>query len=293
MVLGLLLIIAGGAWKFGIAPQNDARFPDGWVWEVDSLGLTVWADETTGEFPAGVAMEDDPINVSERIVTAEMTEQTDNKINLVDSYETRDPATNVVTWDFTSTTVVDPQTGKILEGDTAGDYYFLPHQVDKNETYVISNNSYVSLSMKFQGEEVLAGINSYKFGHYSDINNTLSYIGWVEVEDGQEITCFDFELEYWVEPITGEIVKYREWCPGDYVVDTETGESLYGISRWASETTGDDLIRRASTINSMLATYNMNNTLIPAGLAIVGIVLIILGFYLDKSSADNSKREDA
>ncbi len=37
--IGALLIVAAGVWRFGIAPgQFAARFPDGWKWEVNSIG---------------------------------------------------------------------------------------------------------------------------------------------------------------------------------------------------------------------------------------------------------------
>jgi hypothetical protein len=273
--IGALLIVAAGVWRFGIAPgQFAARFPDGWKWEVNSIGLTGYPDPATGQFAEGTTLKDDPLNLSIRKVTA--TEASNGNMMINDHYETRDPVTNAVTWEFTFDAEVNPISGQYVAGEFQGDYYFLPRNVDKNTTYSVTNTSYRKLAMSFQREESVAGLNTYLFGYYGPIDDTLGNIA-VGLEPGQEVWCFDFSLEYWVEPTTGEVVKFREWCEGDWVVNAGSTERLYAVSRWGGETTGDDLILNASRVSSMLNNYNWSMLYLPLLLAGAGVALLALG----------------
>lgn len=277
LIVGVLCLVGAGVWRFAIAPQYEQRFPDGWEWVVNSIGQTSFADETTGQFPEGTTLADDPINLTIRTVTADASAAPDGQALISDHYETRNATTNAVDWEFTTTATVDQQTGKHVGDDLEGDYYFLPRHVDKNTTYYVSNSTYQHIPMVFQTEEEVAGLNTYKYAYQDDMNNTVAY-DYITLEQGQTIICFGFELDYWVEPVTGETIKFREWCEGDWVVDQATGERLYAISRWGGETSGDDLIRRVDIVRGMLNTYNMNTLYIPGALALLGIILLIIGF---------------
>lgn len=277
VLVGILFLLAAGIWQFGLRPQFNQRFPDGWKWEVNTLGQTSYADEETGTFPENTTLADDPINLTFRTVTAEADGMTAGLVQITDHYEVRDPITNTVQWEFSTTAVVDAATGAYVDGEGEGDYYFLPKNPQKT-TYRIRNSSYPGIPMEFQREEVVAGIPTYLYAFYGDHNNTLSYTD-VELEPNQIIMCFDFELEYWVEPNTGEIIKYREWCEGDWVVDTETNERLYALSRWGGETGGDDLIRQSIEVQNILNQHRLVNTYIPLALFVAGVIALGFGLW--------------
>lgn len=276
--LGILLIAAAVVWKVVIAPQNDARFPDGWSWEMNTIGYTSYADEN-GEFPEGTSLEDDPINLTTRTVSASKTNA--EQVTITDRYEVRDASTNAVEWEFETTGLVNSKSGQWVE---SGDYYFLPRSVDRSKTYVVTNSTFQNLPVSFQREEQVVGINTYLFAFYGNLTNLNGYPDQ-PLEEGQTITCFDFQLEYWVEPTTGEIMKYREWCEGDWVVDTATGERLLGLSRWGGETAGDDLIRQAGIIRSELTANNMNDLYIPLALGLIGVIALMFGIFSVKQTS--------
>lgn len=283
--LGLILIIAGAVWKFGFSENMfNQRFPDAWAWEVNSIGLAGYPDAETGQFTEGTTLADEPISISIRNVVANADGLPQGQVLLSDHYELRDTVTSTLIWELTTTATVDSATGKIVDGEYAGDYYFLPRNVDKNTSYTITNTGFRHLLMSFQKEENIAGINTYLFGNYEPIDDTLANAGIIELEDGQEIWCFDFSLEYWVEPVTGEIVKFREWCEGDWVINADSDERLFPIGRWGTETTGDDLIVSAARVSSQLNNYSMMTLYLPLALVIIGVVLIVLGFMLGRAS---------
>jgi hypothetical protein len=280
LLVGVLLVIAAGVWKFGFSRTWTNRYHDQWVWEVETIGQSGYPDET-GNYAEGTTLKDDPINLTLREVTAETNEAAADQVLISDHFESRDTITNEVTWDFTSTAVVDAATGRHVGDDFAGDYYFFPRRVDKTSTYVISNSSYRSLPMTFQQEEVVAGVNTYLFAFHGDLDNTEANAGYVTLEPDQAVTCFDFSLEYWVEPVTGEIVKYREWCEGDWVVNQTTGERLSTISRWGGETSGDDIIRQVTNVQNRKLVYLWASLYGPIvglllGVALVGASIVAL-----------------
>lgn len=283
LVLGLVLLVFAGAWYFGLRNNFNQRFPDGWEWNVHTLGQTSFADASTGTFPEGTSIEDDPINNTERLVSAENIGN--GLVQISDHYETRDPVTDAVTWEFTYEATVDAKTGQYPDGEFAGEYYLLPQNLQPEGSYTLRNTTYQGIEVSFQREEVINGVNTYLFAFYGDLNNTVANEAYVTLEEGQSVVCFDFELEYWVEPNTGEIVKYREWCEGDWVVDAN-GERLYAISRWGGETDGADLIRQASVVQSTLFRHQAINLYLPGIAAVLGALFLLFGLIPSQNPAE-------
>lgn len=280
ILLGILLVLAAGVWKFILADGFNQRFPDGWTWEINTLGTISYADEASGQFPEGSTPTDDPITLTERKITASSQGMPEGSVKLRDDFVTRDPATNTVVWEYTYETVVDAKTGKYVDEAYADDYFLFPTNVEK-EAYNIRNTSYQGIPAEFQGEEVVSDLTTYVFAYSQDLVNEAAYVGTVTLEEGQTIICYDFELRYWVEPKTGEVVKYREWCPGDYVVDAATGQKLYGLQRWSGETTGDDLILRVDKVKDAIGRYNLYQLYLPILLLVAGTASLLIGVSLN------------
>jgi Porin PorA len=272
VAIGALLIAAAIVWKVGIAPTQEKRFPADWQYKVDAVGLTGYADEQ-GNFPEGTTLKDDPINISKRSIAIAQV-NADGSVLLKDHYQVFDPATNALSWDYVVEATVDPVTGKHVNPEYANDYFFFPRDAQKT-TYNVRNVSYQGLPLAFQQEETISGINTYHYSFKGDIDDTASYPDYA-LEPNQTILCLNFELHYWVEPTTGEVLKYREWCEeGDWIVNTETGEKIIALSRWGSDNSGDDLIRRTPEVRNLLNMTNLNRLYIPLALAVVGLIVMI------------------
>lgn len=165
--------------------------------------------------------------------------------------------------------------GRHTEPGYTSDYFFFPRGVQKT-TYAVRNTSYAELPLAFQREENVSGINTYLYSFKGDLTNTAAYPD-TKLQADQSIICFNFELSYWIEPTTGEVVKFREWCEGDWVVNTQTGEKLYALSRWGGENSGDDLIRRTAEVGAMVNTDNWMSRNIPLLLATLGCAALLFG----------------
>src|SRR5687768_323230 len=110
--VGIVLLAAAGVWKLGLSPRWEQRFPNGWIWEVNTLGLTSYADSATGQFPDGTTLADDPVNLTLRTVSADSASVLAGQVTISDHFVTHDPMTNEVTWEYTTTAVIDQQSGK-------------------------------------------------------------------------------------------------------------------------------------------------------------------------------------
>lgn len=273
--ISVLLIAGSVIWKVGIAPSMEKRFPTNWQYKFDILGRSSYADASTGKFPDGTTLKDAPINISKRDITVSQV-NADGTVELTDHFVTFDPESNAVTWELTTKATVDSVTGKYIKPEFANDYYFIPRDSQKT-TYSIRNNYLQGVPFAFQNEENISGINTYHYGYKGDYDDVISNSD-VKIEPDQTIICFNLAVDFWVEPTTGEIVKYHESCEGDWVVNTKTNVKLYAISRWGSDNTGDDLVRRAAEVRDMLNATNMNRLYIPLLLAVVG--LSVLAFAL-------------
>jgi hypothetical protein len=260
MILGLVLIVGAGLWKFGLSSRWTQRYPSDWRWDANFIGTTLYAD-ATGQYPADRVFPDgDDINQSSRVVTISSDKPAYSGVILDDHYTSRDVKTGAVTWDYIYKAEVDPVTGQHITPEYRGDNFLFPRNVQKT-TYKIRNTSYAGLPVAFQGESEVSGLNTYEFAYVGEMENSAAYPD-TKLEPGQGIKCQNMELRYWVEPTTGEVVKYYEGCSGDVVYDAASGKVITNLSRWSGTTAGDDAIRRVDTVKSTLNTYNWTSTYI-------------------------------
>jgi hypothetical protein len=273
IIIGLVLLVTAAVWKFAVAPRLDVRFPDGWKWSVTTFGTNLYADEASGQFPAEKKFPgDDDVSVSERTITVSHDGAQSGSVRLDDHYLAKDPNTGAVTWDFTYQALVDPLTGKYTQDEYKNDYFLFPRNVQQ-VTYNVRNTSYPGLPVVFQKETAIEGLPTYEFAYVGDYNNAAAYPD-TKLDAGQTIKCTHLDLRYWVEPLTGEVVKYTEACDADAVIDTASGSPLRYLSRWSGESQSNNVIERVSEVMNMRNSYLLQSTYLPLLFLVVGILLL-------------------
>jgi hypothetical protein len=278
IVIGIVLIAAAGVWKFAVSPRFDVRFPDGWIWSVTTFGTNLYADEA-GQFPAEKKFPgDDDVSVSDRIITVSQDSAQSGSVRLDDHYLAKDPNTGAVTWDFTYQAQVDPVTGKHTTDTFKNDYFLFPRNVQKT-SYNVRNTSYPGLPVAFVQETTIEGLPTYEFAYVGDYDNAAAYPD-TKLDSGQAIKCTRIDLRYWVEPLTGEVVKYSEACNADAVVDTASGNTLKYLSRWSGESQSNNVLARVNEVMGMRNTYLWQTSYLPLLLVVVGIALAAGGAFL-------------
>jgi hypothetical protein len=276
LLVGIVLIVAAGLWKITLTPRFNIRFPDGWSWTLSTFGTNLYADES-GQFSADKNFPtDDDISVSARTITVRHENTLAGIVSLDDHYLAKDPNTGSVTWDFTYHANVDPITGQYVDDKFRGDYYFFPRNVQMGTTYRIRNTSYPGLPVTFQKETTVNGLSTYEFAYVGEYDNTAAYPDQ-KLMDGQSIKCTNLDLHYWVEPLTGEVVKYTEHCNADAIIDVVSNKPLTYLSRWTGETKSDSIITRVNEVSAQRATYLWLTNYLPLLLGIAGIILVGVG----------------
>jgi hypothetical protein len=262
LLVGIIMIAAAAVWKIAAAPRFDVRFPDGWKWSLTTFGTNLYADEKTGQFPDSKKFPtDDDVNVSDRMITVSRQNTSSGLVRLDDHYLAKDPNTGAITWDFTYHADVDPR------------------NVQKGTTYRVRNTSYPGLPVTFQQETTVNGLAVYELAYVGDYNNAAAYPE-TKLAEGQTIKCTNFDLRYWVEPLTGEVVKYTEHCNADAVVDVASGKALNYLSRWSGETQSNSIIARVSEVSVQRNTYLWLTSYGPMLLGIFGVALLGAGALL-------------
>jgi hypothetical protein len=277
IALGAIALVAAAGWKILVSPRYEARLNPDWTWNMAFIGVTSYADEN-GEFQTD-SLADDPINLTAREMTITST-GSNNTLDIRDHYATRDPVTNAVTWEVETNQTVDAVTARHVTPEYSDQYFVFPRHVQRGATYALRNSGYYGIPVTFVREENVSGINTFVYEFSSDWDNTAGYPD-MTLEAGQSIICFDFQLTYHVEPTTGEIVKYREWCEGDYIVNA-AGERLSAISRWGGDVTGAELERRVGEVQGLVLNYQLMTLVVPLVLGILGAVLVVVGLLVGR-----------
>jgi hypothetical protein len=274
VLIGILLIGAAAVVKLGIGdPMFSQRFPDGWSYQAEVIGSIRYA-EVDGTFPTEmIYVEDDEVSLSTRTIRSEKVSA--DVVKIIDHYVSYDINTNAVTWEVIYEAQVNPTTGQHI-GEFVGDYFFFPRNVQKT-TYRIRNTAYEGLPVVFEDEEVVQGLLTYHFVYQDAASPNPAGYPDFSLEPGQTIISKDMRLEYWVEPLTGEVIKYWEGTPGDALVNTETGEIIQYISRWSGATSPQDVIKHVNDVTAQLNMYRLLTIFIPSVLAIAGVILLAVG----------------
>ena len=277
IALGIILLLAAGVWRFAIGSSAEQRLADDWSWEGSYLGALRYVDAGEADFaPELVFPDDDGVNTYNRDII--VVDSDADTVTIQDKYVTRNVDSGAVTWEFIFNAKLDRETGQILDDEFKGHYYVFPRNVEQ-KSYTMTHTSYRNVVFEFVEEAEVEGLNTYHFRYAGDLEYTFAYassgdfVGF-DVEENQEIRCPEIEVNYWVEPLTGEIVKAQEQCPEEAVYDTTNGEAIYKTSRWYGESTVSDIRSHVDDVKSERNSILMNTLYIPVGLLIAGLLLI-------------------
>jgi hypothetical protein len=289
IIVGLFLMGVAIGWYLLLPPRLEVRFPAGWLYQAEVIGSNRYPEADGFFLEEAVFIEDDEFSQSTREVKVSGEDVGAGLVKIIDRYTTYDATTRTVTWELISEALVDPISGQYV-GEFAGDYYFFPRNVQKT-TYIVRNTSWEGLPVTFKGEEVINGMNTYHFVYEADTPIPNGYPD-VVVADGQQIMALGLTLEYWVEPLTGEVIQYREVAPNDAIVNTATGEVITSIARWSGVTAPQNVVLQVDKVNAQIQLYQILTWIIPGVLGSIGIGCLLYGGFLTKRQRQTLWRND-
>ena len=277
-VAGAILAVGAVAVHFVANSMWGQRIPRDWSWESKFVGVATFADPKTGEIP-----KTDTPAIFIRSIQQQQQEGRPVFVMLKDTYAILDPATGKRTWEYVVDAKVNPGTGEHLLPEFRGEYFVFPRDVSPR-TYKMRFSYLKGLPLAFIREEIVEDLHTYLFAYKGRGEYTESYAGTdqypgVKVQPGQEIRCADdqYSLNLWVEPLTGEIIKWSETClSGDELFDVKAGKHVAWLERWAGDAAGSDVQRNITLVKAQRKRILWGNYYLPAILLLAAVACLII-----------------
>ena len=284
ILLTIMFAVLIPVWIFLVAPKLTPRIPANWEWQVNIVGFQNWADRSTNQWAEDILI---LINVTKSKVRAEQ-----NTAIIKDTYQTRNAQTGNVEWEYSTEFTVDKRTGMNLKNDKvdrSGCWYVFPRHT-KKKTYLLWTSYLKKVPLSFVKEERIGGLRTYLFQFSGDTEYTESYTGGSEeypglvLKENQEIRSGErFVLRYWVEPISGAIVRTEESGAEDCIVDTRTKKELSKVVKWGGETAGEAVVVFADIARARKGRILLIYRYIPAGFAVLATILFFTSIRTNKN----------
>lgn len=286
-IVGAVLIAAAAAWHFFLAPRWTQRVPPGWSLTMAYAGVQTYSDPATGKLPPR-----DELNDYLRTIRVVDERGRPDSVRIEHTLRTLDPVTKKITYDYTTTELVDPGTGERLEPQHRGQIALFPRE-SRKQTYHYQSNYFKGLPLAFEREERVAGLLTYRYSYRGRAEYTESYAGTVnfpgvKIPPGQEIRCADdqFYLRFWVEPHTGSIVKVEEGCPsGDYFYDVARNQQGAAVDRWSGQSAGSPMLERVAAVQRQRLGYLAARWYVPGMLLLFGAIALATSFLAGRRRA--------
>src|SRR5688572_15802573 len=173
---------------------------------------------------------------------------------------------------------IDQRTGKHVQGygdkDRDG-YLFAPKDAGKEFTYWHINYD-TPAHMKLVGQEVIEGlhVNRYECNYHADQTKNLTFLPGVPENRGIDL---DINLQLWLEPTTGFLVKYEDNTTAWYY-DMHTKKRLHPWNRFHNTFEETSISRQVQTALLARETILWRNRYLPLSNFLVILLLLSLGF---------------
>ena len=200
--IALLVLIP--IWMLLVAPYL-IKIPDDFRYSVDIISKDNFYDASTGSYSGEIG--------SDTFFSYEVISRRKNNVLLIKNlFDVRSPSGAEI---FSVERIygIDRKTGMHVAGygdkDREG-YLLAPRHMKRGQDYTYWHINYdTPAQMLFQGEEIINGLKVYRYKeeYHADQTEDLTHLPNVGVTRGINL---DIDLQTWVEPVSGRLVKYED-----------------------------------------------------------------------------------
>lgn len=183
---------------------------------------------------------------------------------------------------------IDRKTGKHVSGEgdkTREGFLFAPKNLKEGESYTYWHVNYDEpANMIFREKTNLRGLEVYRYETDYHADQTKSLTSLEEVGDTKGINL-DINLQQWVEPVTGRMVKYEDSSVA-YYYDLESGERLHPWNKFSNRYSEDSITEQIRLARNEKQKVFLIRTLMP-----IMFGLISLSLFISAGFAKNRRRD--
>lgn len=270
MLIVVVLILIIPVWIFFIAPEL-TKIPDDFQYKAPILSIDNFYDaekqDFGGEFYSSTKFSYEAVEKQNGILIIknifDVRKFTGEKIFAVErSYG------------------IDPKTGKHTHGygdkDREG-YLFAPRSLKKSQDFVYWHINYdAPANMKFKDEEEINDVTIYRYEAEYKVDQTqdLGHLPGVPEERGVNL---DVNLQLWIEPVTGRMVKYEDNTIA-YYYDINTKERMHPWNKFNNNFNQISFEEQIKIAKSEKFRLFILKNLIPALLGLMAIILLVIAY---------------
>jgi len=265
LVLGLMLLIP--LWLFIIAPSLLA-IPADFRYEARIHALDNFYNEELGRFEGE--------KISKTIFSYEVAGREGENLLIKNVFYVRTPEGEKI---FSAQRLygIDSKTGKHVMGygdKSREGYLFSPRHLQPGQNFTYWHVNYDAPAlMQFQEEESINGLKVYRYesNYHADQTVNLRHLPGVPEERGVDV---DINLQLWIEPRSGYLVKYEDRATAYYYSIT-TGERLHPWNQFHNQYLLSSIDEHVAIAKNAQRKIIQVQLLIPLLLGFMGVLLLI------------------
>ena len=279
--IAFVLLIAILPWLFLLAPELK-KIPGDFSYEADVFSLDNFYDEEKGKFLGK--------NISKTKFLYETISQEGDVLVIKNVFDVRQ-LTGEKIFAVERIYGIDAKTGRHVKGhgdkDRSG-FLFAPMRSNKGEYVYWHINYDAPANMVFQGVEKIIGLSVYRYesNYEADQTENLGHLPGVPESRGVRL---DINLQVWIEPVSGRMVKYEDKTLA-YYYDIQTGERLNPWNNFNNKFTKSSIADQVRISQKAKLRILLIDFIVPA-LFGLGALAMISWVYLGRKKILIPKKE--
>lgn len=265
-------------WIYFVVPQFE-KIPQDFSYGADIFSLDNFYDEESHQYLGE--------QISKTRFTYKVVPNKDDIFEIKNVFDVRQ-ITGEKIFSVERTCGIDVLTGKHVKGygdkDRTG-YLFAPKHLKKQDYVYWRINYGEPALLKFQQKEVIDGLKVYRYetDYHADQTDNLGFLAGVPEKRGVNL---DINLQVWIEPVSGWMVKYEDNTTA-YYYDIKTKERLHPWNKFSNKYTDTSITLQVENAKRKKLKYIILKRVAPVCFG--ALMLILLWFYKFRISAVGGK----